>query len=425
MAAHVDGETHLVFALGKFFCRKDPYQVRTQRIARAHLAGFLLGNKIHRKRHGLENRFDPSDLSSEHVATSQKDFALAVLPAADGYRLPRHHAKMSLPELIEDGIEQYQRYHERCYKTKLPRGLFDDVIGSMGSVPSLHLRIENLECLRDVYGSLLQSQFPEVPHSGATWITALRLRDMTPRPSRLALSKTYAEAFGGASTAEVCEYMQKLPGKSTFGSRARAYCEWANAVYYGDIPAPVDGWPSPEHEQAILEASMMQERPLGSSWPEIDHEMVCYKIMCDFVCIHPDVAREKGLGLVVKTSSPPCIGFLNRMVYDKIRATEQYLHAHGVSAPEAPERNNGIDPEDWLTLTLDTTKSDLCQTLEVVKCNDRCGFPGHVDNIGPRYKQSVLRYMVRGVWYECQGDDPCIGADLADDWTEDYDAILV
>jgi len=423
MAAQNDGEAHLQTALHTFFLRKDPYQVR--RIGCARLAGFLLGKKLHRKRHHFENIFNPSDLRSEHVATSQKDLALAVLPAANGYRLPQYHARMTLPELIEDGIEQCQRYHERCYKTKLPRGLFDDGIGSMGPVPSLYLRIENMKCLRDVYGSLLTGLFPGALHSGITWITTLYLRDATPRPSRLALSKTYAEAFGSASTAEVCEYMGKLPLRSISNSRSWAYNEWAKAVYYGDIPAPVNGWPSPAHEQAMFEELMAQERPWGSSWPEIDHEMACYNIMCDYVCINPDVAREKGLGLVVKTSDPPCIGFVNSVVYDKIRATEQFLHAHGVSAPEAWRTNNGIAPEDWLTLTLDTTEGDPHQTLEVVKSTTRFGFPERIDNIGRRYKESVPSYIVRGVWYVCQKDDPCIGADLAESSAGDYDAILI
>jgi hypothetical protein len=45
------------------------------------------------------------NLRSEHVATSQKDFALAVLPAADGYQLPQGHAEMTLPELVDNGID--------------------------------------------------------------------------------------------------------------------------------------------------------------------------------------------------------------------------------------------------------------------------------------------------------------------------------
>jgi hypothetical protein len=230
------------------------------------------------------------------------------MPAADGYRLPLGHAEMTLPELIDDGIEQYQRHEGRCFKTKLPRGLFDGGISSMGPKPSLHLRTENIRCLKDAYGSLSTASFPNIVRPMLRWVTPLRLRDKPPRPSRLTLSETYAEAFGSVSTAEVCDFMRRLPKKLIANSSVRAYKLWANDIHQGGIPASMDSWPSPAHEQAIFEGSLQPNRSWRSSWPEIDHERACYGFMCDYVCIHPDVAREKGLGLVVKTSDPPCIG---------------------------------------------------------------------------------------------------------------------
>jgi len=435
VAAHRDGETHLESELFAFFTKKYRYMTghMTTDMTRlvthglgAQLASFLLGNTLRRDGHELESMFVSRDLQSEHVATCQNDFALAVLPAGNGYRLPRGHTEMTLPELIDDGIAQYQRHSDVCFMTKLPRGLFEDGICSMGPKPSLHLRTENIRCLRDVYGSLLTTTFPNVAVARVPWVTLLHLRDAVPRSSRSALSKTYAEAFGGASTAEVCDFMRQLPVKTVAQSRVRAHEEWATATYYGEIPAPVDSWPSPAHEQAIFEGSMEDRRSWRPMWPEIDHERAVYRFMCDYVCIHPDVAREKGFGVVVKTSDPPCIGFVNAVVYDVIRAAEQYQHLHGSPAHELWRRDNGIDPEDWLTITLDETRLAYHQTLEVVRVDTRRDFPEHpVNKSWSRYKASVPRYVVRGVWYRCPRDDVCIGAELTEDEAEDYDAILI
>jgi hypothetical protein len=128
----------------------------------------------------------------------------------------------------------------------------------------------------------------------------------------------------------------------------------------------------------------------------------------------------------VKTSDPPCIGFVNGVVYDGMRAAEQDQHRHGSPAPELWRRDNGIDPEDWLTITLDKKGIAHNQTLEVVRVNSRRDFPEHaVDNARSRHKASVPRYVVRGVWYRCPRDDACIGAELPEDEAEDYDAILI
>ena len=421
-AAHADGVNHLFRAVLAFFNRQGHFGASWGHRIFAHSASFVLGKRLRRDPHRLESAFDPIGLRSEHIATSQKDLALAVLPAADGYRLPQGHAEMTLPELIDDGIEQYQRHHERCFKTKLPRGLFEDGIGSMTPKPSLHLRTENIRCLRDVYGSLLTTKFPKITDP---WVALLHLRDVPPRPSRLALSTTYAEAFGRANTAEVCDFIRKLPGDIGSLSRVRAYKWWAIVNRLGKISAPVASWPSSAHEQAIFENLLSSDGMWRSSWPEIDHERVCYNIMCDYVCINPDVAREKGLGLVVKTSDPPCIGFVNRVVYDKIRATEQYQHLQDSPAPELWRKENGIDPQDWLTITLDEGTDDLHQTLEVVRINTRRDFPEHpVNDFGSRYKESLPRYVVRGVWHECLRDDACIGAELRE-CRDGFDALLI
>jgi hypothetical protein len=202
-------------------------------------------------------------------------------------------------------------------------------------------------------------------------------------------------------------------------SQVKAHRAWAIEVISGRIPAPVDSWPSSVHEQAIFETMIRRERTWGS-WPEINQESACYNIMCDHSRIHPNVAREKGLGLIVKVSNPPCIGLVNGVVYDKIRGIEQCQRRHGSSAAELLRKAGGLCPEDWLTITLNKMTNNRHLTLEATISNT---LP---KTLNRHYKESVPTYMVRGVWYTCLGDEPCIGAEVAaHDSKEDYSAILI
>jgi hypothetical protein len=432
--AHRDGEENLELLIFVFFMRKAckasgfSEMDQTVRHIGAHKARFLLGGKLQRAWHELEDDFAPEDLYREHFVTVQRDFALAVLPQIGGYRLPQGHADMTLPELVDDGVQQIQEYEGGCFKTLLPRGLFEDGIRSMCPKPSLYLRTEYIECLRDVYGSLSSRNFPNIDWPRVPWMTLLHLRDVPRNSARLPQSNTYGEVFGSASTAEVCDFMRGIPGIDSVRTRSRikAHKRWATAVSDGEIPAPVDSWPSPVHEQAIFESSILDGRTWGS-WPEVNHESACYNIMCDHLHIHPNVAREKGLGLIVKVSNPPCIGLVNGVVYDKIRGIEQCRRRHGSSTAELLRRDSGLCPEDWLTITLDPeTASDKGHlTLEATISNTLPQGIEHNYTLNPRYNPSVPMYTVRGVWHDCFGDDPCIGAELTWDLEEDYGAILI
>jgi hypothetical protein len=428
--AHHDGEQNLFFEIHSFFSRKACNAIEFDEMVRdirAHTARFVLGEKLQRAWHEFEDEFISSDLESEHVVTLQKDFALAVLPPMGGYRLPQGHADMTLPELLDDGIDQFQKYEGRYFQKTLPRGLFEDGIPSMGPKPSLHLRTEYVKCLKDVYGSLQLTRFPNIEsYPDGPWMTLLRLRDVPRGSARLPQSNTYGEAFGSASTAEVCDFMRRIPGMDSVRtwSRLKAHRTWALAVICDKIPAPVDSWPSPVHEQAILEASLLDGQSWGS-WPEINHESACHNIMCDYVRIHPEVAREKGLGLIVKVSDPPCIGLVNGVVHEKIRGIEQCQRRHGSSAAELLRRDSGLCPEDWLTVTLNPTTYKRHLTLEATISNTLPQGIEHTYTLNPRYNPYVSMYTVRGVWHDCLGDDPCIGAELTWDLEEDYRAILI
>jgi hypothetical protein len=432
--AHHDGEQNLFEEISSFLGRKACNTIEAAEMARgigAHTARFLLGLKLQRAWTEIEDEFVPGDLESGHVATVQRDFALAVLPSKRGYRLPQGHADMTLPELVDDGIQQLQEYAGKFFQTKLPRGLFEEGRRSMGPKPSLHLRTEHIECLRDVYGSLSSREFLNFDRPRVPWMTLLHLRDVPRSSARLPQSNTYEEAFGSARTAEVCDFMRRIPEIDVVHvrSRAKAHRTWAIAVIHDTIPAPVDSWPSPVHEQAIFEVTLQGERS-WDSWPEINHESVCYNIMCDHLRIHPDVAREKGLGLIVKVSDPPCIGLVNGVVYNKIRRIEQCQRRHGSSAAGLLRKDSGLCPEDWLTITLDPeTASDKSHlTLEATISNtlpQGIDYDCTLDPLVLLDKDSAPMYTVIGVWHECLGDDPCIGAELIWDLEEDYGAILI
>ena len=53
--------------------------------------------------------------------------------------------------------------------------------------------------------------------------------------------------------------------------------------------------------------------------------MVRYDLVCSYVCINPDIARQKGLKLLVKTSDPPCIGLFNGVIFNDLVVREQNL----------------------------------------------------------------------------------------------------
>jgi hypothetical protein len=427
--AHRDGELNLCFGILSFFGKKAYNAIEAEKMVYsigAHTARFLLGGKLQRAWHESEDEFAPSDLESEHVVTLQRDFALAVLLPMGGYRLPQGHADMTLPELVDAGIEQIQEHEGGCFKTMLPRGLFEDGIPSMAAKPSLYLRTEYIECLRDVYGSFSGGMFPNIDSPRGSWMTLLHLRDVPRTSARLPQSNTYEEVSDSASTAEVCDFMRRIPeiGMIQTRNRIKAHGPWARAVISGEVSAPVDSWPSPVHEQAIFEESILDGQAWGS-WPEINHRNACYNIMCDHVRIHPEVAREKGLGLIVKVSNPPCIGLVNRVVYDKIRGVEQCQRHHGSSAADILRRDRGVHPQDWLTIALNRAEDERHLTLEAIMSNT---LPQGIDydcTLNPRYIESVPVYTVRGVWFTGPGGDPCIGADLARKSQKDYSAILI
>lgn len=424
--AYVAGRDHMIDGIHSFYLRADlEFAEQNLNQALAQVARFILGDGLSRQKSTSEDLYLYSDLNSEHLASAKEDFALAVFPAIRAYRVPQECSDLTLPELVEDGLEQYERYFGSRAISKLPKGLFQIGADSMRCQPSIYLRTDKVHCLGDVYGALQSDIYR---HIAPLEQVMLHLRDGSDPPaSRMASSKTYTEAFANCSSGHSLKFMRRVSKirHQTFGrSRVGALESWAGAILREDAAAPLDKWPSPAHEKAIFEASLHTRRPWGS-WPEIDHERVCYDLMCDYACIHPEIAREKGLGLIVKTEDPPCIGFVNAKVYDGMKAIEQYRRTYGAPSTELRTRDNDVFPEDWVTVMVsDPKQSERFLTVEAMLMDGLYDLGTHMENMEFQGRRFVPKYLVLGVWFHCERDDPCVGAELASHSTQDCNAVL-
>jgi len=472
--AYIKGRDHLHDAIAHFYQDQDmDLFFATLEHTYAQLTRFLLGERLQRSKDERARCFKPERFSGEHVASDQKDFAAAVLPSLATYKLPPNYKDkgVKLLDLVQDGIEQYEMVNGAML-TRLPKGLFELGKGSMRWKPTMHIRKENIQCVGDVYGSLHASMFRPFVNRN---LTVLRLRDGPQScASRIPQSMTYSEVFDGKHrTSDACEFMRKVVSirSGSFGrSRVQAYKAWASAMIRDRNSACPTRWPSPEHEQAIFEEAIRYDWPWGS-WPEVDHKRICYELMCNYVCIHPDIARAKGLTLLVKTSDPPCIGLFNGVIFNNLSdepntgnlflrwwrmcteaiaylcyqigrhlgftlasrvnpdSIERYRREDGTPAPE-PWTHVGkptILPSDWLTILANTgpdlTAESAVLTLEALMVDghfDITRYPGE-----PRSGNTVPTYHVVGVWFSCLQSDPFIGAELIKDPEEVYDAILL
>lgn len=413
------GRSHLFVAVVSFYVRKDGISSQLDEVHK--VAKFILGAELRRMKNDTEAVPIFENLHSEHVATEPQDLALAVWPSVNGYRLPEKWRNMSLPELVDNGLDQYERTQGKRCQTRLPSGLFGPCPGSMRCIPSLYLDGKDFGNLEDVYGPLYTLPYPALP--GFDDHVMLHLRNgVRGRPgNRLSQAKTYSTSFGNRSTAQSLDFIRKVRkhdfgifGKFPFGALAG----WADRLLFDGHAGSISSWPSLAHEKAMFKQSLLHKKD-WNSWPEIDHEKVCFELMCDFVCIDPLVARKKKLGLVVKTDDPPCIGFVNGTVYEAMRKLE---NGHKGRAADAIRDLKKVD--DYLTIVTGATASSRQTrfvTLEAMRL-DSLFQPTEIDK--QARDEALPMYHVVGVWFFSAKDDSCIGAELAESWNT-CDAVLV
>lgn len=425
--AREDGIDHLDNAITGFYMRKDIDSFLADFVHHmTSITKFILGEVLVREKTEVEDMIIFENMKSAHKASVAKDFVLAVMPALPSYQVPDDWNSMNLPALLDDGLNQYEDQKRQMQISQLPQGLFDVRAASMRCKPSLYLDTNKISDLGHVYGALRSSEYhallmKPIPH------VMLKLRAGSHTP-RLASSMTYKAAFGSKSSDEAQTFMRRVakPLNYTFG---RSYTSsgsleaWAAATIRGDLPTP-EKWPSEAHETVIF-TEMLHARQRGwGDLPEVDHERICFDLMCDHTSIHPDVARAKGLGLVVKLDDPPCIAFMYGPIYNAMRQIEDHQATHGSPLLEERTRDNSILPEDWLSLLV-TTVQPVQSRFLVLECLklDKPFDPAMIDE--PPREQSVPMYIVKASWCMTDKDDPAIGADLCRSWSKDCNAILV
>ena len=409
--------TFLTATLSKSMKRMvmDPFQpphpddIATNIAINITFAKFIRGERLQKPQSwsGSWSGFDA--LRARNMATRVVDYALAVLPSVPGYTLPARWPSMTLPELLDDGIEKHEHKLAACVKTVLPKGLFVEEPGSMQWKPSLYLDPIRVRCIEDVYGSLFDREYKSIPRRNGS--AALVFRDhCSPSVSRFARSRSYRSAFGGKSSAASIEFMRAVTknvrGKGVENVDTHGLDSFAISLIEDETP--LERWSSSEHAAAFFGILLLwdDEAPNNWIWPELDHETFCYEFMCRFVKIHPEVAREKGLGLIVKTEDPPCIGLMNREHFASLVEDEQ----HGAGNMETACKK----ADDWLTV--EGIPGLALWHLLSLECYRSKAHTGA--------KDSLPEYHVKGVWYHSLGEDASIGADVVDS-ADDFDAILV
>jgi hypothetical protein len=410
-----------------FYLRKDLANPQSNVDCMNELtASFLLGNILVRDHGPIEDRILFYTLHTSYLASVKQDLALAIMLQLKSYRIPHQWDKMKPSELLDDGLEQYERNIGGRVKTKLPKGLFELGSGSVRCKPALYLDDAKVQDLGDVYSAIEDETYRPITSAGHVMI---RFRDRRrPATSRMARAMTYATAFDGKSTHDAQEFMRKVGVHSfwNFGRRNQgALSTWAGATIRGVIPTPRDSWSSSAHERAIFQKMLHARSREWGDFPEIDHEAACFDMMCDFAGIRPDSAREKKLGLIVKMDDPPCIGLLNGQAYKDLKLVEDYQLKHGPPSPEARTRDNWIFPEDWISVLVTNSRVEPGKKGLVLEAlNTHTEFDPASIKKAPR-PEPLPTYCVLAVWFWSGKGDSFIGAELVNSWTEECDAVLL
>jgi hypothetical protein len=196
------------------------------------------------------------------------------------------------------------------------------------------------------------------------------------------------------------------------------------------LDSPKGYWPHPELEMAYFELLLHNERRSWGHLPEIDHHDVCYRLLCQWACIEPDMARQKHLGLVVSLQDPPCIGFVNGEVYRAMQEVEMHRAQRvlegkdPIPPPEERTRSNFLFPEDWLSVHVNPNPyfSKRHLVYEAIKAKDASFDPALIGE--PARDQPVAAFMTVGVWFDTSEQDPSVGAEVTRSWAE-CDAVLI
>lgn len=408
------------------------FNIWKRKDSKVHLHGFYwtsmfpLGARLESDHAGndyFDSKVPFESLETNHIASMKSDYVLAVMAAATFYRVPDRWMEMTLPELVADGLQQQGNYHRTSIMSRLPKGLFETGPGSLLCDPKIFLSTDKISSLGDVYGSMVDSD--EYRSIGDGGHVILKFRGShNPSSTRMAHSATFETALGGKTTSDVLDLMrtiQKATGNSLVrGTSPLQLISRTVRMIEGDIAPDESAFSRAAHVKFIFRHMLDKERP-WYPFPEIDHERVCYDLMCGFVGIHPDVAREKKLGLIVKVDDPPGIGFVNHQIYVHLRNHERLQQEQGLPSLQARTHVDATLSGDWLSVVVYKGNGGIELVLETMKTGsdfDPTTVPGLPS--GPL----LPIYTVVGVWSFSMKGDPSVGAELAHRW-EDCNAVLL
>ena len=201
------------------------------------LVEFVLGTQLKRDANDMETHFiSIAALNSGHQATVAKDYVLAIFPSGPFYDVPSGWEIMTLPELVDDGIRQYERSMSMRLKSRLPKGLFVDENGTATCKPSLYVDDQRVTALIDVYGSLLGTPFRAIGNADHMVIHVHE--PSNPPLARMSAASTYPYEFAARTTNDVLNFLRDFSkvNSYSFGIRdASPLDDWADRVLAGQV----------------------------------------------------------------------------------------------------------------------------------------------------------------------------------------------
>jgi hypothetical protein len=421
---YYEGMRHMLQELFTFHVKKNQRDALnyTQTTIAGWINSFLNGQQL--------ERHDDTDEASAmfsypyctFLVTVQKDLVFSIMPALRDYVVPSNWMEVTLGQLAEDGISQFEARRDILRITRLPQGLFQTGPGSMRCKPSLYIDPERVRNLGDLFGSIM-TENDRCTVGSAGWIM-LKVLHPTRFPSRMARTMTYKSAFGERSTSKALQFIRKIhknvPGGIDTLKRP-VLLTWAQRVLWGNAVMPREGWPTPAHGKAMFLAVLYKDREWGD-FPEADHESLVFEVMCDFVNIHPDVAREKGLGLIVGTGDEPCMGLASKALYEKLNTAESSSHSDGVKCEQDhAHQRRPLDGDEFITILVNRpwrAAEFVHPRPWAVEAMCVVGQTVAGDLAEPRKPEAFLVYEACAVWYPSNPDDTSITAEVTDSWEE-------
>ena len=421
--------THLINSIiNQTFLLQIFYLRGATQIHPSHTAAqFLLGVAFGRKKTKFDNKIQLGLMQGfVHRATVAQDYVLTTFLQSN-YRIPSNLALASLQELADDAIERYQLLAQITQFSRLPSGLFELAGSTTRCRPSLYLSGDaDVESVADVWGPFETAWRKSLTPSGEVMLT-VRHNPKT-LGSRMSRASSYEKFFHGRNTNDCLHFLrgaQDCASEFSSTSSPDPFEQMALEIVRGSAEAPEEMWQRPGLAASVFRLLLAVKGPEDwRNFPEVDHHSLVYDMMAKWACIRVDTCRAKGIGLVV-VEEPPCIGFVNGTFYKYLRLIETQSSSTPSSKLEADaqllEAEVLFQRVSLLTVNMAPRSStDQVLTYEAVTF----GSTFELQTMRPPTVRRLPSYMVLGVWYYGDPNDPLIGASATEDG-EEGNAVLL